>query len=152
MTTQESEIVIVKRRLEGLRDDLERGLRCRDEITVQKYAEYLDQIQCAMDRDLAIRRLDRDGIMLREVNAALKRIDDGSFGRCFECQETIAPKRIAALPWTDLCLECSQLRDRARETLRAMGPAFRALDEQGRAGPNFSLTNLGVLRVFEEPS
>jgi len=44
--------------------------------------------------------LDRNCKMLREVRAALSRIDAGMFGICLGCYEDISMKRLAAMPWT----------------------------------------------------
>ena len=46
----------------------------------------MDEIQYASERDLAIRNVDRDSALLRQVKAALRRIHDGSFGTCIECE------------------------------------------------------------------
>ena len=52
----------------------------------------MDEIQYASERDLAIRNVDRDSTLLRQVKAALRRIHDGSFGTCIECESAISPK------------------------------------------------------------
>ncbi|MCV6592249.1 MAG: TraR/DksA family transcriptional regulator [Silicimonas sp.] len=44
---------------------------------------------------------------LRQIDAALARIEDGSYGDCVKCGEEIAPKRLAALPATPLCVKCA---------------------------------------------
>lgn len=56
--------------------------------------------------------LDRDSRLLREVMAALARIDDGGYGICDACQEEIKPKRLNAVPWTRYCLQCQESIDR----------------------------------------
>jgi DnaK suppressor protein len=58
----------------------------------------MDEIQYASERDRAIRNVDRESALLREVKAALRRIHDGSFGICMECESAISPKRVAAVP------------------------------------------------------
>ncbi|MBI3664642.1 MAG: TraR/DksA family transcriptional regulator [Acidobacteria bacterium] len=37
---------------------------------------------------------------------ALARLEEGAYGRCEECGEPISPKRLAAVPWADLCVAC----------------------------------------------
>lgn len=46
---------------------------------------------------------------LRDVNAALTRIDDGSFGNCERCGEAIGDKRLEAMPWARYCIDCQRL-------------------------------------------
>ena len=42
----------------------------------------------------------------------LKRIDEGTYGRCAHCGEPIGPKRLEALPWAKLCIDCQELLER----------------------------------------
>jgi DnaK suppressor protein len=42
---------------------------------------------------------------LREVDAALRRIDDGTYGTCSSCGKPIPVERLEAVPWTTLCIE-----------------------------------------------
>lgn len=44
--------------------------------------------------------------VLRLIEAALKRIADGSFGLCVGCGDEIQDQRLQALPWTQFCLRC----------------------------------------------
>jgi DnaK suppressor protein len=50
------------------------------------------------------RRLSR---MAQEVDRALERLRSGSYGRCLECGEPIAPERLEALPWVATCVSCA---------------------------------------------
>ncbi|MFL7871842.1 MAG: TraR/DksA family transcriptional regulator [Anaerolineales bacterium] len=43
-----------------------------------------------------------------EVNKALKRIDEETYGICTNCGKTILPERIEALPYAELCIECQR--------------------------------------------
>jgi DnaK suppressor protein len=104
-----------KKILEAKQEDLERIVRKRDAITIEKSADALDEVQHASERELAIRNLDRESHLLRAVRSALRRIDEGSFGICLHCEEEISPKRLAAVPWTSLCIQCQEQADRHRE-------------------------------------
>lgn len=42
------------------------------------------------------------------IRAALKRIDDGSYGKCFSCGNPIEPRRLEAIPETERCLSCAR--------------------------------------------
>ncbi len=46
--------------------------------------------------------------ILAEVDAALKRIDEGTYGRCEECGSEIATARLDAIPYTPYCIECAR--------------------------------------------
>jgi DnaK suppressor protein len=90
-------------------------LRQRDGIVIEKSADQIDEIQFATERDLAMRNMDRDSILLREVKAALGRLLDASFGTCIQCEEAISPKRLAAVPWASRCIQCQEAADRDGE-------------------------------------
>ena len=98
--------------LERKEAELARAMRNRDGIAIEKSADQMDEIQYASERDLAIRNVDRDSSLLRDVKAALQRIRDGSFGICIECESAISPKRLAAVPWASRCIQCQDAADR----------------------------------------
>jgi len=100
--------------LERKKAELDRVLRRRDDIAIEKSADQMDEIQYATERDLAIRNVDRDSTLLRQVRASLQRIQDGSFGACIDCEEAISPKRLAAVPWASRCIQCQNTADRER--------------------------------------
>jgi DnaK suppressor protein len=110
-----TELSKFKKILETKRDELEQIVRRRDAIAIEKSADALDEVQHAAERELAIRNLDRESQLLRSVRAALQRIEEGSFGICLHCEEEISPKRLAAVPWTSLCIQCQEQADRNRE-------------------------------------
>ena len=97
--------------LEVKQAELARMLRNRDGIAIEKCPDSLDEVQYATERELAIRSLDRDSVLLRNVRAALDRIEEGSFGVCLHCDEDISPKRLAAVPSTAFCIVCQEIAD-----------------------------------------
>src|SRR5512133_1244861 len=92
--------------------ELSKGLLNREDIAIQKTPDALDEVQLAGERELAIRNLDRESNLLRNVRAALARIADGSYGTCLHCEEDIKPKRLEAVPWTPYCIRCQEAADR----------------------------------------
>jgi DnaK suppressor protein len=98
--------------LEAKQAELMGGLRNREGIAIEKSADQMDEIQYATERDLAIRNVDRESALLRQVKAALRRIHNGTFGTCVDCEETISPKRLIAVPWATRCIKCQETADR----------------------------------------
>ena len=98
--------------LERRAAELVQLLRKRDGLAIEKSADQMDEIQYASERDLAMRNVDRESSLLRDVKAALRRIEDGSFGTCIECESAIRPKRLAAVPWALRCIQCQEVADR----------------------------------------
>jgi len=110
--------------LEAKREELEAFVRNREGIAIEKSPDALDEVQHAAERELAIRNLDRESNLLRNVRAALRRLDEGAFGVCLHCEEDISPKRLAAVPWTAFCIQCQEVADR-----NAAGDGSEAFDE-----------------------
>jgi DnaK suppressor protein len=91
----------VKAQLEGSGDDRVVGLRNRlDETDDWAVADSLAELDIA-----GLRHALKD---LAEVDAALGRMRDGSYGVCIDCAEEIAPARLSAYPTATRCLECQQ--------------------------------------------
>jgi DnaK suppressor protein len=104
--------------------ELERLVRRRDGIAVERSPDQLDEIRQAGERALAVSTLDREFMHLRDVRAALRRVEDGSFGICQQCEEHINLKRLAAVPWASLCIRCQVETEGAREQARTTGRIF----------------------------
>jgi|SRR5579862_970510 len=92
--------------------ELVSGLAHREGLATEAEADLFDEIQNAVDRALVVQVLDRSTALLRDVRRALKRIGDGTYGRCLRCDEEVNPKRLTALPWAPLCLACQEDADR----------------------------------------
>src|ERR1700691_6205009 len=79
MNTAQTEIGGFQEILQRRAAELVQVLHRRDGIAIEKSPEQMDEIQYANDRELAIRNVDRESSLLRDVKDALERIDDGSF-------------------------------------------------------------------------
>jgi len=108
----QTEINKYKAMLEAKQAELSAGLRNRDDIAIEKTPDAIDEVQLAGERELAIRNLDRESNLLRNVKGALVRIADGSYGICMHCEEDIKIKRLDAVPWTKYCIKCQEAADR----------------------------------------
>jgi DnaK suppressor protein len=106
--------------------EVERFTRNRDGITVERSADQLDEIQAASERALAVCNLDREFNHLRDAQAALRRIEEGCFGACQECDEDIHPKRLAAVPWATYCIRCQEAADGNLAEMRVTSDLLRA--------------------------
>ncbi len=98
--------------LETKQAELEQAVRDREGIVIEKSPDAIDEVQRAAERELAIRNLDRESHLMRNVRGALSRIEEGTFGICMHCDQEISTKRLAAVPWTALCIRCQEAADR----------------------------------------
>lgn len=53
---------------------------------------------------------DREQAHLNQIETALQKLENGRYGLCEECAATIAPGRLAALPYAELCIRCQSQR------------------------------------------
>ena len=81
-------------------------------IAVERSPDEMDQTGRSAEQEFAILGLNRRSKLLRNIQAALGRIDDGTFGTCANCEETIGQNRLVAVPWTPLCIRCQEAADR----------------------------------------
>jgi len=100
-----------RKELENKQAELRAAIRDRGEIAIEQAPDELDATQLSALRDQAISDLDRETRLLREVTAALERIDEGDYGICARCEEEISPKRLKALPWARHCVPCQNAID-----------------------------------------
>ena len=102
-----------KQVLEAKLRELTQSREWRDSIAVGNNADPLDTTQWALDLEMTTRGLDRNATLVRQIRAAIDRVNQGDYGMCLDCEEPISHKRLAAVPWAALCIGCQEQADRA---------------------------------------
>jgi len=75
------------------------------------FADPADRATAESDRSFTLRIRDRERRLIRKIQAALQRIEDGSYGICEECGEDIGVPRLKARPVTKLCINCKSKQE-----------------------------------------
>jgi len=75
------------------------------------FADPADRATAESDRSFTLRIRDRERRLIRKIQAALQRIDDGSYGICDDCGEEIGVPRLKARPVTKLCINCKSKQE-----------------------------------------
>ena len=101
-----------RKALESKADEVRRSM------SAQKAAQVVARLDCPSDEgDLSQQHheewifLNRNTIdmkLLREIGGALRRIENGAYGVCAECEEPISAKRLDAVPWARYCVTCQE--------------------------------------------
>jgi RNA polymerase-binding protein DksA len=65
-----------------------------------------DVAEDAVDADVKVLQTERG--ILDEIQAALARIDEGTYGRCTDCGTAISEQRLSAIPYTAFCVKCAR--------------------------------------------
>jgi DnaK suppressor protein len=97
-----------RRVLEAKRAELLSSHPKTESIAVERVPDSMEELTLEVQRSMAVDTLNRRAALLCQVTEALERIAEGKYGVCLVCQNPISPKRLAALPWAALCLECQQ--------------------------------------------
>lgn len=95
-----------KRVLESKLKEITNPAEWRESIAVSASADPTDITIQIAEREMASRSLSRDASLVRDLRAEMNRLSDGTYGLCVECEEPIAPRRQAAVPWAARCLSC----------------------------------------------
>lgn len=110
------EIDALRDRLLRQRDDIlnmyRQDLRAGQESTDDGTEDIVDRANNSYNRELMFSLSDGERQMLLEVEAALKRIEVESFGKCINCGCPIATRRLQALPWARYCIDCQELEEK----------------------------------------
>jgi DnaK suppressor protein len=94
----------------------------REILAVERSADEMDQTGRSAEREFAILGLNRRSELIRNIQAALRCIENGTFGTCTNCEGTIGRNRLVAVPWTPFCIRCQEAADRG--DTRMMEPPY----------------------------
>ncbi len=75
------------------------------------FADPADRASAESDRAFTLRIRDRERRLIRKIHAAQKRLEDGSYGVCSECDDDISIARLKARPVTTLCINCKSRQE-----------------------------------------
>jgi DnaK suppressor protein len=95
-----------------LEDEVGRSALYGKDLKDEATKDLGDQALSAYTREFQFELGSGDRRLLRDVLAALRKLDEGGFGECERCGEEIAEKRLAALPFARYCIECQRRVER----------------------------------------
>lgn len=105
-----------------LRDVVTRSSSDRERSTEHEGAE--SDIQG--DIELALIQMKSE--TLRRIDGALRRVEEGTYGNCIECQEAISKERLQALPFAPRCTSCQEARETEQRRPTANQPGYNPLN------------------------
>ena len=94
--------------LEKKRDELLAAAPVRTPATEpgSKSGDWIDQSSQENDVHVRLALKQTDSKLLRAIDEAIHRIEQGTYGICMDCENEIAPARLEAVPWTRVCIDC----------------------------------------------
>jgi RNA polymerase-binding protein DksA len=94
-----------------LHEDNSRSLE--DETEEETYDNHLaDSATATLNREIDYTLEENSEHVLKAINEALQRIEDGTFGTCARCGKLIAEERLEAIPYANRCIDCKRLEER----------------------------------------
>jgi DnaK suppressor protein len=79
-----------------------------DNMEDTRHGDFVDQASDDNEVHVNLRLLQIDAKLLRAIEAAIERIDNGNYGICASCEQDISVARLKAVPWTSVCIECKE--------------------------------------------
>lgn len=117
MNTEQLQEVLLKERAR-----LEHALRylheenpgtIEDETDEETFDNHLaDAASVTLNREIDYSLDENSERVLRAINRALGRIEEGTYGTCARCGKPIAEERLEAIPYVDKCIDCQRLEER----------------------------------------
>ncbi len=96
----------VEKAIANLRDDHPGTIEDEvEEITGASDNHLAETATATLDREIDFTLEENSNQVLTEIDAALKRIEGGTYGTCTKCGREIAPERLDAYPWASLCID-----------------------------------------------
>ena len=101
--------------LERKREELLASTPTRQPTTEpgSKSGDWIDQSSQESDLHVHLAMKQTDTKVLRAIEEAIHRMDQGVYGICMDCEEEIKPARLAAVPWTRVCIDCKEKQSKA---------------------------------------
>jgi len=107
-----TKLKVLQRRLQEKRKELISGVRTRSATSLQAgddaIQDIADQAASAYTKEFLLSLGDAERRLLRQVDAALDKMRQNTYGRCEKCGEEISEKRLEALPFATYCIACQE--------------------------------------------
>jgi DnaK suppressor protein len=115
--------ILEERRREMMSEVQERMRDVRSEgagNTVQGVLDAAESSEADIQDEIEFALIQMKAETLHRINEALERLEEGTYGRCFECGDEIGPQRLRALPFAVRCKDCEEAREVAAQRERVL--------------------------------
>jgi DnaK suppressor protein len=95
-----------------LSSDLAKTRSAEEETTEEATQDIADKAVSSYTREFLYSLTDGERSTLLQIDDAIGRIDDGTYGMCINCGQTMAERRLTAVPWAPYCVDCQELAEK----------------------------------------
>ena len=92
-----------------LSNELAKARSAEEESNEEATQDIADKAVSSYTREFLYSLTDGERTVLLQIDEALARIDDGTYGFCINCAAAMNEKRLTAVPWTPYCVDCQEL-------------------------------------------
>jgi DnaK suppressor protein len=103
---------LLEEKKNSLSVDLARARDAEEETTEESTQDIADKAVSSYTREFLYSLSDSDRTTLVQIDEALGRIEEGTYGACLNCGVLMAEKRLMAVPWTPYCIDCQELLEK----------------------------------------
>ncbi len=107
---------ILTKKREHLVEEAKRTLKSEMVIDEAERMDEVDQASSEYMQEFMFRLRGRERYLMEKIDYALRKIDDGTYGLCEECEEPISIKRLRARPEAQLCIQCKEAQEKEEAT------------------------------------
>ena len=95
-----------------LSNELAKARSAEEESNEESTQDIADKAVSSYTREFLYSLTDGERTVLLQIDEALGRIDDGTYGSCLNCGVQMNDKRLTAVPWTPYCVDCQELAEK----------------------------------------
>ena len=111
---------LLQGKLDELLREADRTVDGMTDAKAENFPDPTDRASLESNRNFTLRIRDRERKLIGKIKEALGRIDDGSYGKCEECGESIGRERLEARPVTTLCIDCKSMQEVQERKLKGL--------------------------------
>jgi len=103
---------LLKEKRDHLIEEAKRTLDNDMVVPSEERMDEVDQASSEYMQAFSFRLRGRERFLMGKIDKALRKIDDGEYGLCEECDESISLKRLQARPEAQLCIQCKEAQEK----------------------------------------
>jgi len=95
-----------------LSTELAKARTAEEETTEESTQDIADKAVSSYTREFLYSLTDSERTVLLQIDEALGRVEEGTYGLCGNCGKEMNEKRLTAVPWTPYCVDCQELAEK----------------------------------------
>ena len=103
---------LLEQKKSELSEELAKARTAEEETTEESTQDIADKAVSSYTREFLYSLTDGERTVVLQIDEALNRIDDGSYGFCLNCSAVMSEKRLIAVPWSPYCVGCQEMAEK----------------------------------------